>query len=316
MPKRKGKSRPPIKTGRRRAKRRATYPPVRMLRQQPPLAAAVVALDEIIIPAIAVIPAVISRETDRVVGDIAGVFALTQVPEPLMGTPREVRKQLDGLALDLQKQVLRNQHMDEEKFARIHQYVHKYLMTLVYRRYPYIKGLDENDVYQEALIAIQRKAIPKFNPRKGMSFLNFLKMCVNRHLITLLHASKHRRKDQPINTALSLDYGPADGEDEHACLGNVITNEKSCEPPYKEMDQRECFEQTLKQLKNRLSEFEIGALEEYLRDRSYKDAARNLARVLGQRCDEKSVDNALLRVRKKAAQILEEMGRSALPLLQ
>ena len=215
--------------------------------------------------------------------DSHDTFVLQGVDEPLCGAPKEVRKELDGLALHLQKHP-----EDNAAFAKIHVYVHKYLMGLVYRRYPHIRGMDENDVYQESLIAISRKAIPKFNPNKGMSFLNFAKLCINRHLITLLHASRFKRKDMPINTAISLDHNPGDDDDTGGTLSNVITDEKSCEPPYKEMDQREAFSMTLTALKSKLSEFEIVVLEEYLRDHSYKDIAKNMSKRLGRHYNEKA----------------------------
>jgi len=258
-------------------------------------------------------PASIPTDKDAAsshVYDSQDAFCLPGVDEPLNGAPKDVRPELDGLALHLQKHPT-----DAAAFAKIHQYVHKYLMGLVYRRYPHIRGMDENDVYQEALIAISRKAIPKFNPNKGMSFLNFAKLCINRHLITLLHASRFKRKDQPINTAISLDHAPDGEEDSGGTLSNVITDEKSCEPPYKDMDQREAYQITITALKSKLSEFEIVVLEEYLRDHSYKDAAKIVSKRLCKSFDPKAIDNALLRVRKKSAALLSEIGKDSLPIL-
>jgi len=245
--------------------------------------------------------------------DVVLPFPTDVFESPLQGTPKEVRKELDSLAMHLKKHPT-----DSVAFTKIELYMQKYLMGLVYHRYPYIRGSGEDDVYQEALLAITRKAIPKFNPNRGMSFLNFAKLCINRHLITMLHASKNRRKDMPINKAISLDHSPGPGgdEDDDCSLSNVITDDKHCEPPFKEMDQRESYERTLRTLKKKLSEFEIVVLEEYLYDRSYKDAAKNIARRIGHDCVEKSVDNALLRIRKKAAELIkEESGTDNLPLI-
>jgi RNA polymerase sporulation-specific sigma factor len=171
-----------------------------------------------------------------------------------------------------------------------------------------VRGHDENDIYQESLIAISKKAIPKFNPRKGMSFLNFAKMCINRHLITILHASNHRRKDMPINQAISLDATPVDNGDEggNCLLSNVITDDKHSAPPYKEMANQESYNRSLEALKSKLSHFEILILNEYLKDLSYKEIARNVSRITGKRYKSKSCDNALLRIRKKSLELKQE----------
>ena len=242
---------------------------------------------------------------------IKNIYDVHEIEDPLIGTPKEVQIELDGLALYMQKHP-----EDDVAFARIHTYVHKYLLGLVFKKFSFVRGNDENDIYQEALIAISKKAIPNFNPFKGMSFLNFAKMCINRHLITILHASNHRRKDMPINQAISLDQHPIDNDDGNCSLANVITDDKHSVPPYKEMANREAILRTLNSLRSRLSKFEIMALEQYLQDCSYKEAAQSITKSTGKRYKEKSVDNALLRIRKKAADILKECNAEELvPIL-
>ena len=238
------------------------------------------------------------------------IFDVGEIEDALIGTPKEVQKELDGLALWMQKHP-----QDDVAFQKIHTYIHKYLLGLVFKKFSFVRGHDENDIYQESLIAISKKAIPKFNPNKGMSFLNFAKMCINRHLITLLHASNHRRKDMPINQAISLDASPMENEDGNCLLSNVITDDKHSAPPYKEMANRESYQKSLEALKSKLSKFEIIVLEQYLQDRSYKDAAKSISRQLGNRYNEKSVDNALLRIRKKATELLSEHNEDAVPIM-
>ena len=239
------------------------------------------------------------------------IFDLGQIDDPLIGTPKEVQIELDNLAIYLQ----RNPD-DEDAFSRIHTYIHKYLLGLVFKKFNFVKGYEETDMYQEALIALFKKAIPKFKRGKGMSFLNFAKMCINRHLITILHASKHRRKDMPINTAISLDHAPPDQEDDASCaLSNVITDDKNADTPFKEMFRRDMISHTLSILRPLLSKFEIIVLEEYLMEKRYKEIAKNVSRRLGERYNEKSVDNALLRIRKKATELRDEKGDDLLPIL-
>ena len=238
-----------------------------------------------------------------------GIFD-TSVSNPLVGTPQEVQRELDNLALYLQR------HPDDDNgFARIQQYIHKYLLGLVFKKYSFVRGYDQSDMYQEALIALTKKAIPKFKADKGMSFLNFAKMCINRHLITILHASKHRRKDMPINCAISLDHNPSEnGEDGNCLLSNIIEDEKTPSPA-KFLEKREAYSRTLQTITGKLSSFEAIVLEEYLQERSYKETAKNVTKRTGVRYNEKSVDNALLRIRKKAIEIMNECDEDEIPLL-
>jgi len=195
---------------------------------------------------------------------------------------------------------------DNYCFDKIHFYIHKYLLGLVFKKFNFIKGQDENDMYQESLIALFKKAIPNFNPNKGMSFLNFAKMCITRHLITILHASKHRKKDIPMNTSISMDHAPTEQDDhEMPPLSNIIADNNNKTLPYKKMSDKEIYNQTLDLLKNRLSTFEIIVLEEYLNEKSYREVAKNVSKRLSARCDAKSIDNGLLRIRKKAQELIK-----------
>lgn len=234
----------------------------------------------------------------------------TGVSDPLTGTPKEVQEELDNLALHLQKHP-----DDQEGFARIQHYINKYLLGLVFKKYSFVRGNDQSDMYQEALIALSKKAIPKFKADKGMSFLNFAKMCINRHLITILHASKHRRKDMPINNAISLDHNPIEGDEEGACiLSNIIEDEKT-PPPDITYEKNEAYAKTLKTIMDKLSVFEAIVLDEYLQEKSYKETAKNVTKRTGIRYNEKSVDNALLRIRKKAIEMIKECESDEIPLL-
>ena len=102
------------------------------------------------------------------------LFRLPKVDEPLVGTPKEVQKQLDKLAIFIRRnpnKLIENQ----KKYDKIHLYMHGFLINVALRQFPYIKGLQTVDIYQEALIALRFKAIPGFRRGRGMSFLNFAK---------------------------------------------------------------------------------------------------------------------------------------------
>ena len=244
--------------------------------------------------------------------EIKTVFDVNDVEDPLVGSPMEVRKELDALAIKLQRRP-----NDQEAFLKIVYYMHKYMLGLVFRKYSFVRGHDEKDIYQESLIALFKKAIPSFRKGKGMSFLNFAKMCINRHLITILNASRNRVKDKPLNTAIPLDHSPRgqDEDDESCLLSNIIPDKVHGKPPFTEMARSESFSRTLSTINNALSPFERAVLSEYLKDKSYRDASKSVSKEHGKRCNERSIDNALLRIRKKAMSLKDELGEDALPLV-
>ena len=223
------------------------------------------------------------------------LFRLPLVTEPLVGSPKQVQEELDTLALQMQKRP-----SNDKIFDKIHLYIHGYLVNVALRKFPYIKGLQTVDIYQETLIALRFKAIPHFKRGKGMSFLNFAKMCIRRHLITLLNTSKTRLKDQTINRAISLDSSPLQDDENNGqnTYFNVIADGALAVD--KMAENSEAFTMTKKSLYVALSDFEQVVLEEYLASSSYREISKNVSKKLKKKCNTKSIDNALLRIRKKA----------------
>lgn len=240
------------------------------------------------------------------------LFKLPLVMKPLVGTPKQVQPELDKIALDIQKRP--NSKKNDELFNRVHLYMHGYLLNVVLRQFPYIRGLQTNDIYQEALLAIRFKAIPGFDKTKGMSFLNFSKMCIRRQLITILNQSRHRQKDKSINEAISLDSTPNDDES-----GNTFSNIIADETPSvdKKTERHEAIQVTKQTLMNELSDFEKKVLMEYLTSSSYKEIAKNITKAMRKKLtykEAKAVDNALLRIRKKAVILKKRSKDDDLPL--
>jgi RNA polymerase sporulation-specific sigma factor len=237
------------------------------------------------------------------------LFKIPCVKNPLIGTPQEVQKDLDLLAKTMQKDPENN-----SIFNKIHLYMHGYLINIVLKKFPFIRGYQTVDVYQETLIALRFKAIPGFKMNKGMSFLNFAKMCIRRHLITLLNASKNRKKDQSINQAISLDSSPMKEDDDgnSTTYANIIADSKlTCDDT---MEENEAYNVSKKTLFNALSDFEKVVLSEYLSSSSYREISKNITRILKKRYNTKSIDNALLRIRKKAIHLMKYGRIEDLPI--
>lgn len=257
------------------------------------------------------------RVAGRAIEDI--LFKLPLVSTPIIGTPKEVQRELDNIVIFIQTHPYSKKN--EDNFNRIHVYMHGYLLNVVLKQFPYIRGYQTSDIYQESLIAIRFKAIPNFKKGKGMSFLNFAKMCIRRHLITLLNASQNRLKDKSMNQAISLDRVISDSDDEQ---GNTLSNIIPDSAPSVDVktESNEALHVTKTTLMRSLSSFERTVLGEYLTGSSYKEIATMI--VEDSKSDIpydkafknalKAVDNALLRIRKKAVSIKDKHGNSDLPL--
>ena len=181
------------------------------------------------------------------------LFKVPYIVNPLIGKPKDVREELDEIALGI-KNNPDGPNVDDE-FNRIHVYMQGYFINVVLRQFPYIKGSQTSDVYQEALFALRFKAIPKFELGKGMSFLNWAKMCIRSHLITLLNTSNTRQKDQCINQAISLDHAPSNGDDDSKnTLANLIPDKD--DPVDIKSENAEALAVTRETLLSVLSDFE------------------------------------------------------------
>lgn len=241
------------------------------------------------------------------------LFKLPHVSDPLIGSPKQVQSKLDKMAIYIRRNP--NEHaMNQKYFDKIHLYMHGFLINVALKQFPYIKGLQTVDIYQEALIALQFKAIPGFRRGKGMSFLNFAKMCIRRHLITILNASKNRLKDQSINQAISLDSTPRSlGEESEQTYSNIISDGNLSVD--KQTELKEAYEVTLKNLCKVLSKFEQKVLFEYLTSSSYTEIADDISEDNSRPKNQtKSIDNALVRIRAKAQKLRENGKLDDIPL--
>lgn len=226
------------------------------------------------------------------------LFKLPVVKYPFIGTPKEVQEELDKIVLEMQEDLMCKKSCED--FNRIHLYMHGYLLNVVLKQFPYIKGYETVDIYQESLIAVRFKAIPNFNCDKGMSFLNFSKMCIRRHLITILNASKNRLKDQAMNQAISLDGKVDENDSNSTTMSNLVSDSSNVDEM---IDRKEAYSVTLVTLKEYLSDFERDVLDFWLETNSYKEIAKELSKRHNKRVLPKAIDNALLRIRKKAEYI-------------
>jgi hypothetical protein len=146
-----------------------------------------------------------------------------------------------------------------------------------------------------------------------MSFLNFAKMCIRRHLITMLNASKIRLKDQSLNQAISLDSCPSSKEeDSNNTFANIIPD--NSDPVDKKTEIQEAYRVTLNNLCKSLSVFEREVLDEYLTSSSYNEIANDISGKSRKKFPTKSIDNALVRIRNKAQKLREISKLEDIPM--
>ena len=151
----------------------------------------------------------------------------------------------------------------------------------------YLPGADAEDLVQEGMIGLFRD-IQDFDPAKG-AFGSFAKLCVQRQVISAVKAST-RQKHQLLNEFVSFD-ARTDGQ--HA-LRDVLPGPQEEEPEALIL-QKQRLDEVHQAMETTLSELELEVLLRHISGESYQQIAMALDRP------EKSVDNALQRIKNKLA---------------
>lgn len=160
----------------------------------------------------------------------------------------------------------------------------------------FLIGADNEDIIQEGMIGLY-KAVRDFNADKHISFRAFADLCVNRQIITAIKAAT-RQKHQPLNNYVSLNKPAFDDDSQETFMDNIKGAEFA--NPETMFIGREARDGIEKHLEKNLSNFESEVLSLYLDSKSYSE----ISSITGK--PEKSVDNALQRVKKKLEKYLSE----------
>lgn len=163
----------------------------------------------------------------------------------------------------------------------------------------YLKGNEHEDLMQVARIAVL-KAINDFDPSFEVTFENFaIRICVTRQLYTLIAAST-RASTEPLNQSISLETPVNIGDEAGALkLMDILDGDVD---PIGAMVESENFSHIKNRLYDRLTELEESVFRQYEAGYSYKEIAKTL-----EVSDSKCVDNALMRIRKKAKSLWKEL---------
>ncbi|MDP4177566.1 MAG: RNA polymerase sporulation sigma factor SigH [Bacillota bacterium] len=153
----------------------------------------------------------------------------------------------------------------------------------------FLIGADREDIYQEGMIGLY-KAIRDFRSDKLSSFRAFAELCVTRQIITAIKTAT-RQKHIPLNTYVSLNK-PIYDEDSERTLLDILSEAKVADPE-EIMISQEQLGYIEKEIMDVLSSLEQKVLSYYLDGKSYQEIACDLNR------HEKSIDNALQRIKRK-----------------
>ena len=162
----------------------------------------------------------------------------------------------------------------------------------------FLFGADSEDIIQEGMIGLY-KAVRDYNEEKNASFRSFAELCVNRQMITAIKAAT-RQKHQPLNSYISLNKPVYEEESEQTYMDFLQSSSESLLNPEALLIGQENKSFLEDQMVKNLSSFETRVLVLYLQGRSYFEIANVLDKP------EKSIDNALQRVKKKLEKFLEE----------
>ncbi|MFS0907592.1 RNA polymerase sporulation sigma factor SigH [Priestia aryabhattai] len=159
----------------------------------------------------------------------------------------------------------------------------------------FLRGADKEDLIQEGMIGLY-KAIRNFKGDKMSSFKTFAELCIKRQMFTAVKTAA-RQKHGPLNAYVSL-YKPLSNQEAAYMLLDMIAEKNITNPELLLINQEE-FEEKKQKIAELLSKLEQRVWALYINDYSYIEISKVLS------MSEKSIDNAIQRIKRKAGRYLE-----------
>lgn len=167
--------------------------------------------------------------------------------------------------------------------------VRRYHRTVRAITRPYfLAGGDSDDLIQEGMMGLM-KAVREFDSSKEATFRTFAEVCIRNRMFSALRAAS-REKHSPLNQSISIET-PFFDSSSYATVSGHATNLN----PEELMILRENREHDFVRINQQLSSLERRVLSLYLDGMTYGEIATTLGR------SPKSVENAVQRIRRKAA---------------
>jgi len=185
--------------------------------------------------------------------------------------------------LSLQKAVLEGDREAEEVLAG------RYLRLVRSCARPlFLAGGDSEDLIQEGMFGLLA-AIRQYDASVGVSFPGFAEHCIRMRLLSAVKSAS-RLKHLPLNDGVSFEQLSEDSTMQLSAIPSILLRS-----PEDLVLARERTEELYAELSQCLSRLEKQVLSLYLKGLSY----REIAALLGK--EEKAVDNAVQRIRRKLA---------------
>lgn len=158
-------------------------------------------------------------------------------------------------------------------------------------------GADREDLIQEGMIGLF-KAISDYDVTRKASFRSFASICIKGQISTALKTAT-RQKHMVLNTSVSLDRPMFEEGDDRTTFMDLLRLEPS-QGPEELLIRQEKMKHMQKKLSKVLSKLESSVLKLYIEGQSYYEISKILDRP------DKSIDNALQRIKRKLEGIDEE----------
>ena len=149
----------------------------------------------------------------------------------------------------------------------------------------FLVGGDGEDLIQEGMLGLL-SAIREFDPSMNATFKTYAEICVKRRIYSAIKMAL-RKKHEPLNEMVSFDDVLSDE--------SLSIDSSFRRIPEEQVLAQESADEIIQTYSRCLSKFEVNILELYLNGLSYLEIAEDVGR------SEKSVDNAVQRIRRKLA---------------
>ena len=153
----------------------------------------------------------------------------------------------------------------------------------------YLAGGDSDDLIQEGMIGLMC-GVREYDGQRAASFRTFAEICIRNRLYSAVRAAA-RDKHTPLNQSVPLEIPFFDGQ-------SPMFGAMAGENPEDLIIGRERVQDALSDVRKQLSDFEAKILGYYLDGLTIREMAKAVLR------SPKSVDNAVQRIRRKAARQL------------
>lgn len=172
---------------------------------------------------------------------------------------------------------------------------YKSLVKIKARSY-FIIGADKEDILQEGMIGLY-KAIRDYKTDREASFKVFAELCITRQIITAIKTAT-RQKHMPLNSYISLNKQVFEEDSDKTFIDNIVeTKITNPEELLISQENRNFIEESISKV---LTQLECTVLELYLEGKNYSQISAFVQKP------EKSIDNALQRVKRKLDKFLKQ----------